>query len=31
VMVRAGQKRCFLAGANLQDIFADPFEEQTST
>lgn len=27
-MVRAGQKRCFLAGADLQDLFTDPFENQ---
>ncbi len=27
-MVRSGQKRCFLAGTNLEDIFADPFENQ---
>ncbi|MBX7132174.1 MAG: 2Fe-2S iron-sulfur cluster binding domain-containing protein [Fimbriimonadaceae bacterium] len=29
-LVRAGQKRCFLAGADLQDIFADPFEDQSN-
>ncbi len=28
-MVQAGQKKCFLAGADLQDIFADPFEDQS--